>query len=695
MGIPSLFKSLIEKYEDIHFWDPEMTYDYLFLDYNNLIHGAKARCFSYSNEKINKIKKMTELQKDKLLIDEVIKYTIEVINTAKPSKLLYIAIDGPVGMSKMKLQRSRRYKTIKRMEHIEELQKKYDINEPELWNSNKITPGTGFIYKLSLELQKVIKNKKFGKNITVILSDANVPGEGEQKIFQYIRDNKLKKIDDKICIYGLDADLIMLSMASNKNNIFLIREPQQSDIEVTKYKDTDFLYFNIDKLKNYILRDYNLSNGAIDTIRFFRDFTFITLLVGNDFVKHIPFLKFNKNLQYDGWNILLKIYIKIFQETNKYIITIKKTGLLFNTPFIKKIFLELEQLERHQLQHSQNRITHFKERENPNKGKEIVNDIKDEKYLKYKEEIADYEHQFYYSEKNPYYNKYKNIVKNTVNYYNPDYKKQYYRHFFNIISNKVNNIKKNNKANNNKANNNKNNTKVNSGTKVDTSTDKIKSITDHYIKNLIWTTQYYLCDMPSWAWYYKYRVSPFVSDIVTNLKSIKDINSFNKFDKDESFTPFQQLLLVIPPSNIDLLPDMYKPLISSTKLSKYYVSNFELDVLDGLKYIKAEAILPEINTDDIIQSTKDIDDKLNVNEKKINQLNYDPLIFEKTAKSNTKNNKVKEANVKNNKVINNKVKAVKVKDVKVKEVKKKVTIKVKKDKVIDTKVKKKTVDKKK
>ena len=54
------------------------------------------------------------------------------------------------------------------------------------------------------------------KNLQVILTDSNAPGEGEHKIFEYIRQtigakNYNKKTSH--CIYGADSDLIILSLS--------------------------------------------------------------------------------------------------------------------------------------------------------------------------------------------------------------------------------------------------------------------------------------------------------------------------------------------------------------------------------------------------------------------------------------------------------------------------------------------------
>jgi len=65
----------------------------------------------------------------------------------------------------------------------------------------------------------------------------------------------------------------------------------------------------------------------------------------------------------------------------------------------------------------------------------------------------------------------------------------------------------------------------------------------------------------SWGWFYPYHYSPMMSDLV-DLQSIKP-----KFERGEPFTPYQQLLAVLPAASYRLLPKPYQVILHVFLLS--------------------------------------------------------------------------------------------------------------------------------
>ena len=189
---------------------------------------------------------MTEEQ----IFTAIFNYVDLLFGKIKPKKFLLMAVDGVAPRAKMNQQRSRRFRTAKEDKEVREkaLAKGEKLPEAKAFDSNCITPGahimlspnhmvahisagTPFMARLSEQLRYFV-NKKISedsnwRDIEVVLSGHDVPGEGEHKIMEYIRLSRAQpnyNPNIRHCFYGLDADLIMLGLLSHDPHFCLLRE---------------------------------------------------------------------------------------------------------------------------------------------------------------------------------------------------------------------------------------------------------------------------------------------------------------------------------------------------------------------------------------------------------------------------------------------------------------------------------------
>jgi 5'-3' exonuclease len=238
------------------------------------------------------------------LITEVIAYIKQMTTLVAPTQTLYIAVDGVAPMAKIKQQRLRRFRSAVQAEEeakIRATAKGVPYNPQPRWDTNAITPGTQFMKALALSLRQFAKTHT---TITTVVSPADMPGEGEQKIMEYIRAHTPKTA----VIYGLDADLIVLSLWANATlgtTLSLFREEMEfnGSVKLDAVGDEKFLYLLTDQLADALYAKYQKTQTQPKP-EFLRDFVGLMSLLGNDFVPHGMVLK----IKDDGIEALLRMY---------------------------------------------------------------------------------------------------------------------------------------------------------------------------------------------------------------------------------------------------------------------------------------------------------------------------------------------------------------------------------------------------
>ena len=604
MGVPTFFLSILKNkyYKNVHsgVQNGKLNCEYFFLDYNGIVYAAYERIKkniegnNFSKEKI-----------EELIINEVIRYTRYLIcEVVKPSKLTYIALDGPAPRAKMVQQRSRRYKGYYDKIYMQNEKKKFKLNSDEVeWDrSANISPGTDFMEKLSNKLLEIMKAKGFSTHnpkMQVLLSNSNVPGEGEHKFLPLIRSMRKKEStkNSKIYLYGKDADLIVLAISTHKTNMHVIREVDLQTPEMKKlYESYEFIHINIDNLRNAFTNDLTRSfeNRQFDKIRIINDYIFLTFLVGNDFVISLPYLKIKK----DGLETLIAVYRSIKMNRDEYLINYhpdKEDSPTLNIDFFKELIGEMSKKEDFLMKKQQKEVDRLMRGSHDNRRME-------EEYKLTPFEIFQtrYIHLQVCSPDHPLFHKYHEEFKKID--YNKDYeiwKEEYYKFYLNIDkSNEQEYL----------------NMRIN--------------LVENYLESVMFNLKYYFQGCPSWQWHYKFRVSPLLTDIHYVLENnIIDMNNI-KFEEGTPYTPFQQLMLIFPPQMDFLIPTALRPIMNDDKLlcTQFYPIDFRIDATVGQKTQYSEAILPEIDEELLIDTVKKYEKKLTTKEIERNSIRSKPFM---------------------------------------------------------------------
>ena len=252
--------------------------DVFMIDLNGVFHNSAQRVFQYGNHARPKSvlgrKNIVSHGLYEKCYEDVCSSIEEMLMIAKPQKKLVMCIDGVAPQSKQNQQRQRRYRGA-----VEDPDNFFNTSA---FDTCSITPGTKFMDGLSKYIdwyiRKRISEDNFWASIEVVFSNEKVPGEGEHKLINFIR--KFGSDEDTFCINALDADLVMLSLASQKHHFYLLREDMYTH-------DIDYMYVDIGAVRNEMIESVLYWYGA-DEVQLINDFVLICFLCGNDFLPNIP-----------------------------------------------------------------------------------------------------------------------------------------------------------------------------------------------------------------------------------------------------------------------------------------------------------------------------------------------------------------------------------------------------------------------
>jgi len=552
MGIPLFFRYLVNNYDDL------ITSNEKILDCHNLYLDLNCAIHYCCREVLKDVNFNKSIQNDleEKMINFVIKYIEILVEYSKPTKLLYIAIDGSAPKAKLNQQRMRRFKKFYEKNEISLIKKRNNIKEDlnDEWDTNAITPGTLFMDKLSIKLKSYFSKRKHFK---IIISDSNIPGEGEHKLLEHIRNTYTDK--EYNVIYGLDADLIMLCLIANKPNIYLLRETVEFDnkIHVEGFK---FLYLSIDNLKKNLLNEICERLGEVylnkeqkDKIVY--DYIFLSFILGNDFIPHSP----SVGIKNSGIDLLLDLYVRYYFDTKSNLVLLDEKKI--NHDFLKNIFRDLGLMEDSLLE-TFNKKRNYKRK--PNK-------VYDNNYEREKDLLNLY----------PQFNR---EIERKIDQGSEGWRDRYYKYLFDIEERY-----------------------------------EIDKICHKYLEGIYWNFHYYNYGCISWEWSYYHNYPPSFNDLYNYMdRYVSDINLI-KLPKSKPFKPFEQLLMVLPNNSRDLLPPKLGNLMidNSSDIIQYYPIQYQIETTNNYYLWECHPKLPYVISEDIRKVVRET--KLSEEDKKRNQ----------------------------------------------------------------------------
>jgi 5'-3' exonuclease len=540
--------------------------DYLYIDMNGIIHQCAQLIYSYGTFEGNSKRRPRSLAKfesEEMNLFSLIGQRLDMfIRILKPSRGIMISVDGVAPLAKMMQQRQRRFRS------ASEAAEKNDNNNAEklAFNPNSVSSGTEFMDRfhefLCFFIRLRVNDDPEWRNLKVIYSSHNVPGEGESKIMHQLKsferalfhkDKHNKRGPERDFdrsynhfIYGLDADLIVLSLRNYpfKGNIKLFRESNQKGLFVDyfinprseiwdKLRDKPcFFMIDIGMLQDELVslmqfanqpkplinrRNERLKSDVID------DFILITYLLGNDFIPRSPGIDVSNLFDlidiYCSCGLPLNIdgFIRM-DNLMKFLSQIPEDDLIRDKIKNPKLHPIFESLTDHEASHGDNPVN-----ENLNKILDLVNETPAEL------------RRLYYSQK--------------------------------------------------------------LGIKHE---HEIERLCKHYIDAFSWINSYYIHRITSWRWKYGYHYAPFISDILRFRYGQK------KVQISEPFTQIEQLIMILPKEGGELIRG-----VNSQQLRKLHVnfndlfpSHVEIDRdhtdkdWEGISLtpiVKYKELLPEIS----------------------------------------------------------------------------------------------------
>ncbi|KAK9428897.1 XRN 5'-3' exonuclease N-terminus-domain-containing protein [Lipomyces doorenjongii] len=680
MGIPKFFRWISERYpliSQLIEGDKIPEFDNLYLDMNGILHNCTHK------DSDDATFRMSE---DQMFI-AIFSYIELLFDKVKPKKLFFMAVDGVAPRAKMNQQRSRRFRTALDAEMAVKKAIKEGTTLPKEppFDTNAITPGTEFMSKLSKQLHYFISKKvsedSRWQNVQVVLSGHEVPGEGEHKIMEYIRAAKTQpdyNPNTRHCLYGLDADLIMLGLLSHDPHFCLLREEVLFGPARKKPKELFHQKFYL--LHHSLVREYlelefqdikHRLKFAYDFERVLDDFILLCVFVGNDFLPNLPQLHINEG----ALTVMFDAYKRALPKCTTYL-TDSGTINLENLRFLLKELVDFEfklfEAENDDLLYMDSKAT----ANGPKPKRSVLEMTPRQKMIFDSVESYLLKVRSDSSQRNLKWELPLFAVKDDLQFIETmagklslecavldmpsgqtvslklddaidsdetdeeaeyalqrvlsQYRSAPVQEEMSSLRDKKPSERVLKKFSEWKDKYYKGKLEFSFGDDA-----KLTELCQNYVQGLQWVLNYYYKGVSSWSWFFKYHYAPRLSDISKGLSA--DMN----FNLGTPFKPFEQLMGVLPDRSSLLIPISYRTLMHdvSSPILDFYPKEFDLDLNGKKQDWEAVVKIPFVDEERLLKAMHPFEKQLTPAERKRNtfgkmiKFSYDPNMNEVYASS--------------------------------------------------------------
>ena len=601
MGVPGFFSWLLKNKrklgaKNLILNNLPYKIKWLMLDTNCLLHPCVANILEKYKEGQLKIdsNKNLRIQIEQYIWEKITQCIDDMIVQTEP-EYVYIAIDGVAPMGKILQQRQRRYRflfdkkiklnqtgTIQELEEMisKTIIKTNGIEEPVLpLSSIELTPGTDYMERLNKLFVNYLEELR-KRGIKCIYSSYHDEGEGEHKLLQYIKTN-LKSTQEPIVIYGLDADLLFLSLGLGDGyDLYVMREKQIfANKEVDLDEVPEYNYVEVKQLHTLI------SNLEVST----NDFIVLCYLIGNDFLPGLLTTDVKKgglDKIFRAWdnlkeklgisiNIENKSSVENESDINKKLDNQIKSYLSeydektkkynINLELLCGIFKELLWTEKY-VWKNMNRDKLLNQDGLESEEREKLLELKEEdkmeqleKFISGQSVSTDFLEKIEFSSPNEYYSYYLGLTNS-----------------------------------------------------IDIDKSIIKKMVYDYIGGIEWCLGYYLDKCPSWTWGYNFMITPLIKDIIGFFPQSNKQIKINFYPR--TLNPVEQLILAIPPQTYKYVieKNIIDKIKSNIAIGYMLPETFQIDINKEHIFWKCQVRIPIVEYNEFESEIK----KMNISNDK-------------------------------------------------------------------------------